>query len=137
MKHALIASAFLLLLVAGFTMTGCDASQGFMEDSNRWVSLPVREGIHPSEAWDVVTNSVITKGFMVESSDRDNLYLRTMWFYEDVDGVTVRSRVTVKIWGGKQGLNVRVFPECNGSIGRCADVPRLYDLIEELTNRLR
>ncbi len=137
MKTRLLLTALLLLAGTTFLLNGCVETSALSEDSNRWVSLPVREGMCPAEAWDVTINSVITKGYMVETTHRDNKFLPTMWFYETYNDEVLRSRVTVKIYGTREALSVRIYPECQGVIGRCADLPRLYDLIEELTSRLR
>jgi hypothetical protein len=109
------------------------------EDANNWITYEVRDGLEYNEAWMVVVDALLTRGYQFETLSKDDGYMKTEYLHETVEdqGVEVRTRIAVKFTYGRRTVRVKVDEEyISGYKEPGVDIPRLADLKADLRDRL-
>lgn len=135
MKH-LVRLSFVVLLLLPF-VNGCQPIVS--EQENNWITFGVREGLSYSEAWRVVQDALLTRGYQFETLSKDDGYMKSEWLHETVEsqGVEVRTRVSVKFTYGRRTVRIKVDEDyIIGYKEPGVDIPRVADLKVELRDRL-
>jgi hypothetical protein len=135
MKH-LIRSSLVVLLLLPF-INGCQPIVS--ENENNWITYEVREGLDYNEAWRVVVDALLTRGYQFETLSKDDGYMKTEYLHETVDsqGVEVRTRVSVKFTYGRRTVRIKLDEDyLIGYKEPGVDIPRVADLKVELRDRL-
>jgi hypothetical protein len=135
MKRNAIAS--LLVLLGLPVLFGCQPI--VTEDGNNWITYEVRQSLEFNDAWMVVVDGLLTRGYQFETLAKDDGYMKTEWLHETVEsqGVEVRTRVSVKFTYGRRTVRIKI--DENYIIGYKepgVDIPRVADLKVELRDRL-
>jgi hypothetical protein len=135
MKRNAIAS--LLVLLGLPVLFGCQPI--VTEDGNNWITYEVRQSLEFNDAWMVVIDGLLTRGYQFETLAKDDGYMKTEWLHETVEsqGVEVRTRVSVKFTYGRRTVRIKI--DENYIIGYKepgVDIPRVADLKVELRDRL-
>ena len=135
MKH-LIRSSLVVLLLLPF-VNGCQPIVS--ENENTWITYEVREGLDYNEAWRVVVDALLTRGYQFETLSKDDGYMKTEYLHETVEsqGVEIRTRVSVKFTYGRRTVRIKVDEDyLIGYKEPGVDIPRVADLKVELRDRL-
>jgi hypothetical protein len=135
MKH-LIRSSLVILLLLPF-VNGCQPIVS--ENENNWITYEVREGLDYNEAWRVVVDALLTRGYQFETLSKDDGYMKTEYLHETVEsqGVEIRTRVSVKFTYGRRTVRIKVDEDyLIGYKEPGVDIPRVADLKVELRDRL-
>lgn len=135
MKH-LIRSSLVVLLLLPF-VNGCQPIVS--ENENNWITYEVREGLDYNEAWRVVVDALLTRGYQFETLSKDDGYMKTEYLHETVEsqGVEIRTRVSVKFTYGRRTVRIKVDEDyLIGYKEPGVDIPRVADLKVELRDRL-
>lgn len=109
------------------------------EDPNNWITYEVRDGLEYNEAWMVVVDAMLTRGYQFETLSKDDGYMKTEFLHESVEsqGVEVRTRVSVKFTYGHRTVRVKIDEEyISGYKEPGVDIPRIADLKADLRDRL-
>ena len=87
MKHLIRSSLVVLLLLP--MLNGCQPIVS--ENENNWITYEVREGLDYNEAWRVVVDALLTRGYQFETLSKDDGYMKTEYLHETVEsqGVAV------------------------------------------------
>jgi hypothetical protein len=131
---------FLLLLLSAACMpffTGCQPA--ITEPENGWITYEVRDGLSYSEAWMIVTDALLTRGFQFETLVKDDGYMKTEYYHETVEsqGVEVKTRISIKFTYSRRTVRMKVDEEyIIGYKQPGVDIPRIADLKVELRDRL-
>ncbi|MDT8324245.1 MAG: hypothetical protein RRA94_09045 [Bacteroidota bacterium] len=135
MNH-LIRSSLVVLLLLPF-VNGCQPIVS--ENENNWITYEVREGLDYNEAWRVVVDALLTRGYQFETLSKDDGYMKTEYLHETVEsqGVEIRTRVSVKFTYGRRTVRIKVDEDyLIGYKEPGVDIPRVADLKVELRDRL-
>ena len=135
MKHLIRSSLVVLLLLP--MLNGCQPIVS--ENENNWITYEVREGLDYNEAWRVVVDALLTRGYQFETLSKDDGYMKTEYLHETVEsqGVEVRTRVSVKFTYGRRTVRIKVDEDYMiGYKEPGVDIPRVADLKVELRDRL-
>ncbi|HOJ04951.1 MAG TPA: hypothetical protein PK916_13210 [Bacteroidota bacterium] len=135
MKRFAIVS-FLVLLGVPF-LFGCQPI--VTDDTDNWITYEVRDGLEYNEAWMVVVDALLTRGYQFETLSRDDGYMKSEWLHETVEsqGVEVRTRISVKFTYGRRTVRVKIDEDyIIGYKEPGVDIPRIADLKVELRDRL-
>jgi len=135
MKRIVIASLFALLGLP--VLFGCQPIVS--EDTSNWITYEVRGGLSYNEAWMVVVDAMLTRGYQFETLSKDDGYMKTEWLHETVQsqGVEVRSRVSVKFSYGRRTVRIKIDEDyLVGYKEPGVDIPRIADLKVEMRDRL-
>jgi hypothetical protein len=131
---------FLFLLVgAAFIplLQGCQPA--ITEPENGWITYEVRDGLNYSEAWMIVTDALLTRGYQFETLVKDDGYMKTEFYHETVEslGVEVKTRISIKFTYSRRTVRMKVDEEyVIGYKEPGVDIPRVADLKVELRDRL-
>jgi hypothetical protein len=109
------------------------------EQTNNWITYEVREGLEYNDAWMVVVDAVLTRGYQFETLSKDDGYMKSEWLHETVasQGVEVRTRISVKFTYGRRTVRVKIDEDyLIGYKEPGVDIPRIADLKLELRDRL-
>ena len=131
--------ALLLGLVVPFVglFTGCQPI--VTDQDNGWITYEVRDGLSYNEAWMVVVDAILTRGYQFETLSKDDGYMKTEYLHEVVEslGVEVRTRIAVKFQYGRRTVRIKVDEDyLVGYKQPGVDIPRVADLKLELRDRL-
>jgi hypothetical protein len=135
MKRTAIAS--LLVLLSLPVLFGCQPIVS--EDSNNWITYEVRQSLDYNDAWMVVVDGLLTRGYQFETLAKDDGYMKSEWLHETVEsqGVEVRTRISVKFTYGRKTVRIKVDEDyIIGYKEPGIDIPRVADLKVELRDRL-
>ncbi len=135
MKRTAIAS--LLILLGLPVLFGCQPIVS--EDENNWITYEVRQNLEYNDAWMVVVDGLLTRGYQFETLAKDDGYMKTEWLHETVEsqGVEVRTRISVKFTYGRKTVRVKIDEDyIIGYKEPGIDIPRVADLKVELRDRL-
>lgn len=109
------------------------------EPTNNWITYEVREGLSYNEAWMIVVDALLTRGYQFEQLSKDDGYMKTEFYHEAVEsmGLEVRTRISVKLTYGRRTVRVKVDEDyIVGYKQPGVDIPRVADLKVELRDRL-
>jgi hypothetical protein len=109
------------------------------DNENNWLTYDVREGLDFNEAWTIVVDALLTRGYQFETLVQDDGYIKTEWLHETVDelGVEVKTRVSIKFTYGRRTVRMKVDEiYISGYKEPGVDIPRVADLKVELRDRL-
>lgn len=109
------------------------------EPDNGWLTFEVRDGLKYDEAWAVVADALLTRGYQFEITVKDDGYMKTEYLHETVEslGVEIRTRVSVKFTYGRRTVRVKIDEDyIVGYKQPGVDIPRVADLKLELRDRL-
>ncbi|MBI5648296.1 MAG: hypothetical protein HY962_15295 [Ignavibacteriae bacterium] len=128
----------LLILGALGLFSGCT---GPLPDSetNGWITYEVRDGLSYNEAWMIVVDALLTRGYQFETLSKDDGYMKTEFYHELVEsqGVEARTRISIKFTYGRRTVRMKVDEEyIVGYKQPGVDIPRIADLKVELRDRL-
>ncbi len=135
MKRTAIAS--LLVLLSLPVLFGCQPIVS--EEDNNWITYEVRQSLEYNDAWMVVVDGLLTRGYQFETLAKDDGYMKTEWLHETVEsqGVEVRTRISVKFTYGRKTVRVKIDEDyIIGYKEPGIDIPRVADLKVELRDRL-
>lgn len=135
MKY-LVRLSFAVLLLLPF-VNGCQPIVS--ENENNWITYEVRDGLDYNEAWRVVVDALLTRGYQFETLSKDDGYMKSEWLHETVEsqGVEIRTRISVKFTYGRRTVRVKVDEDyLIGYKEPGVDIPRVADLKVELRDRL-
>ncbi|PLX32620.1 MAG: hypothetical protein C0600_02005 [Ignavibacteria bacterium] len=135
MKY-LVRLSFAVLLFLPF-INGCQPIVS--ENENNWITYEVRDGLDYNEAWRVVVDALLTRGYQFETLSKDDGYMKSEWLHETVEsqGVEIRTRISVKFTYGRRTVRVKVDEDyLIGYKEPGVDIPRVADLKVELRDRL-
>ncbi|MCB2204417.1 hypothetical protein KQI65_06670 [bacterium] len=135
MKHLI--RSFLVILLLLPIVNGCQPIVS--ENENNWITYEVREGLDYNEAWRVVVDALLTRGYQFETLSKDDGYMKTEYLHETVEsqGVEIRTRVSVKFTYGRRTVRIKVDEDyLIGYKEPGVDIPRVADLKVELRDRL-
>lgn len=127
----------LLLLPFLAVVDGCQPI--ITEQDNGWITYEVRDGLSYNEAWMVVVDAVLTRGYQFETLSKDDGYMKSEYMHEVVEslGVEVRSRISVKFQYGRRTVRMKVDEDyLVGYKQPGVDIPRVADLKLEMRDRL-
>lgn len=127
---------FLALLILPM-VNGCQPV--VTEQDNGWLTFEVRDGLKYDEAWNVVTDAILTRGYQFEITVKDDGYIKTEYVHETVEsmGVELRTRISVKFTYGRRTVRMKVDEDyIVGYKQPGVDIPRVADLKNELRDRL-
>ena len=106
---------------------------------NGWMTYEVRDGLGFNEAWMVVVDALLTRGYQFETLSKDDGYMKTEYLHETVEsqGVEVRTRVSIKFTYGRRTVRMKVDEDyVVGYKQPGIDIPRIADLKVEMRDRL-
>ncbi|MCZ7555314.1 MAG: hypothetical protein M5R41_02775 [Bacteroidia bacterium] len=135
MKRTAIAS--LLVLLSLPVLFGCQPIVS--EDNDNWITYEVRQSLDYNDAWMVVVDGLLTRGYQFETLAKDDGYMKSEWLHETVEsqGVEVRTRISVKFTYGRKTVRIKVDEDyIIGYKEPGIDIPRVADLKVELRDRL-
>jgi hypothetical protein len=135
MKRTAIAS--LLVLLSLPVLFGCQPIVS--EDPNNWITYEVRQSLDYNDAWMVVVDALLTRGYQFETLAKDDGYMKSEWLHETVEsqGVEVRTRVSMKFTYGRKTVRMKIDEDyIIGYKEPGIDIPRVSDLKVELRDRL-
>ncbi len=135
MKRTAIASLLVLLSIP--VLFGCQPIVS--EEDNNWITYEVRQSLEYNDAWMVVVDGLLTRGYQFETLAKDDGYMKTEWLHETVEsqGVEVRTRISVKFTYGRKTVRVKIDEDyIIGYKEPGIDIPRVGDLKVELRDRL-
>ena len=131
--------AFPIFLVFAFLpfFNGCQPV--VTEEENGWITYEVRDGLNFNEAWMVVVDALLTRGYQFETLSKDDGYMKTEYLHETVEaqGVEVRTRISIKFTYGRRTVRMKVDEDyIVGYKQPGVDIPRIADLKVEMRDRL-
>ncbi|GEM_PF-1086455 len=132
------ATPLLLLIGALILAPGCTGPMPDGFDSG-WITYEVRDGLAYNEAWMIVVDALLTRGYQFETLSKDDGYMKTEYYHETVEsqGVEVRTRVSIKFTYGRRTVRMKIDEEyIVGYKQPGVDIPRVADLKVELRDRL-
>ena len=135
MKRTVIASLLVLLGLPVFF--GCQPIVN--EEGDNWITYEVRQNLEYNDAWMVVVDGLLTRGYQFETLAKDDGYMKSEWLHETVEsqGVEVRTRISVKFTYGRKTVRIKVDEDyLIGYKEPGIDIPRVADLKVELRDRL-
>ena len=135
MKRTVIAS--LLVLLGLPVLFGCQPIVN--EEGDNWITYEVRQNLEYNDAWMVVVDGLLTRGYQFETLAKDDGYMKSEWLHETVEsqGVEVRTRISVKFTYGRKTVRIKVDEDyLIGYKEPGIDIPRVADLKVELRDRL-
>ena len=109
------------------------------ETGNNWITYEVREGLEFDEAWMVVVDALLTRGYQFETLSKDDGYMKSEWMFESVEaqGVEVKTRISIKFTYGRRTVRMKVDEEYQSGYKEPGeDIPRVADLKVEMRDRL-
>jgi len=118
-------------------LNGCQPVVTDMD--NGWITYEVRDGLSYNEAWMVVVDALLTRGYQFETLSKDDGYMKTEFLHETVEsqGVEVRTRVSIKFTYGRKTVRMKVDEDyLVGYKQPGVDIPRVADLKLEMRDRL-
>jgi len=127
----------LLALAALPLFYGCQPA--ITEPENGWITYEVRDGLNYNEAWMVVVDALLTRGYQFETLAKDDGYMKTEYYHETIEslGVEVRTRISIKFTYNRRTVRMKVDEEyIIGYKQPGMDIPRVGDLKVEMRDRL-
>jgi hypothetical protein len=75
-----------------------------------WITYEVRQSLDYNDAWMVVVDALLTRGYQFETLAKDDGYMKSEWLHETVEsqGVEVRTRISVKFTYGRKTVRIKV-----------------------------
>ena len=128
---------FLLAFAVVPFLNGC--MPAITEPDTGWITYEVRDGLSYNEAWMVVVDALLTRGYQFETLSKDDGYMKTEYYHETVEsqGVEVRTRVSIKFTYGRRTIRMKVDEDyIIGYKQPGVDIPRVADLKLEMRDRL-
>jgi hypothetical protein len=135
MKRLVIPFLFAIAVVPLFN--GC--MPAITEPDTGWITYEVRDGLSYNEAWMVVVDALLTRGYQFETLSKDDGYMKTEYYHETVEtqGVEVRTRILIKFTYGRRTVRMKVDEDyIIGYKQPGIDIPRVADLKLEMRDRL-
>jgi hypothetical protein len=130
----------ILLFIASLSLlTGCTGSLPDSDSGTGWITYEVREGLSYNDAWMIVVDALLTRGYQFETLSKDDGYMKTEYYHETVEsqGVETKTRLSVKFTYGRRTVRLKVDEEyIVGYKQPGVDIPRVADLKVELRDRL-
>jgi hypothetical protein len=117
----------------------CVPEESTGENEAGWLTYEVRDGLSFNDAWMIVVDACLTRGYQFETISKDDGYLKTEWYHERIDakGIELRTRIAVKFTYGRKTVRVKIDEEyLMGVKVPGFDVQRVADLKAELRDRL-
>jgi hypothetical protein len=131
-------SLLILLAFAALpSFYGCQPA--ITEPENGWITYEVRDGLNYNEAWMVVVDALLTRGYQFETLAKDDGYMKTEYYHETIEslGVEVRTRISIKFTYNRRTVRMKVDEEyIIGYKQPGVDIPRVGDLKVEMRDRL-
>jgi hypothetical protein len=134
-KYSLLSMAFIAIIIA---FAGCSVPES-ANPNDGWITYEVRQEMPFDEAWNIVVEGILTRGYQFETIAKDDGYIKTEWLQEYVEslGVEVRTRVSVKFTYGRRTIRMKVDEiYLDGFKTPGVDIPRVSDLKLEMRDRL-
>ncbi|MDH7515038.1 MAG: hypothetical protein QHI48_04060 [Bacteroidota bacterium] len=128
--NAILAAA-VVMLALGFA--ACSSNSAVVE-SKSWTVLETREMTY-EQAWSTVRNTLIEYGFSFDAVDKNNGFMRTQWRVPQDLESDYPDRIIVK-FTSERSCSVRLYPECKECGMPYQEIPRLRQVIEEISIRL-
>jgi hypothetical protein len=135
MKKILLLPLFSFALIAFFS--ACQPTA--VEPEQGWITYEVRDGLSYNEAWMIVVDALLTRGYQFETLSKDDGYLKTEFLHETIEakGLELRTRVSVKFTYGRKTIRMKIDEDyIQGTKAAGADIQRIADLKAELRDRL-
>jgi hypothetical protein len=117
----------------------CIPEEASIETEQGWLTYEVRDGLSFNDAWMIVVDALLTRGFQFETISKEDGYLKTEYYHDkfDTKGIELRSRVAVKFSYGRKTVRVKIDEDyLMGAKVPGYDIPRVADLKAELRDRL-
>ena len=128
----------LALFAVIVVFAGCTAVEN-RNPNDGWITYEVRPEMPFDEAWNIVVEGVLTRGYQFETIAKDDGYIKTEWLQEFVPalGVEVKTRVSVKFTYSRKTIRMKVDEiYIDGEKTPGVDIPRVSDLKLEMRDRL-
>lgn len=104
-----------------------------------WITYEVRDGLSYDEAWMIVVDAILARDYQFEILAKDDGYIKTEYYHENVEslGVEVRTRVSIKFSYGRKTVRMKIDEDyIIGTKTPGVDIPRVADLKVDLRDRL-